>query len=60
MIDNAIAIYCFLDDYLKAINHKEDCQRKMSDAEVLLVAFLSTRYFNGHYENALKYVSESS
>jgi Fe-S cluster biogenesis protein NfuA len=26
MIDNAVAMYCFLDDYLKVIKHREDKQ----------------------------------
>lgn len=58
MIDNAVAIYCFLDDYLKAINHKEDEQCRMNDAAVILIGILSCFYFNGHYENTLKYACE--
>jgi hypothetical protein len=49
MIDNAVAIYCFIDDYLKAVKHKEDVQCKMCDAEVILVGMLSCFYFRGHY-----------
>ena len=59
MIDNAVAIYCFLDDYLKAVNHKEDNQCKMNDAEVILIGTLACIYFGGHYEHALRYVSEN-
>ena len=59
MIDNAIAIYCFFDDFLKKIGHKEDKQRKMSDSEVMLIGFLSMIYFSGHYEKALAYARES-
>lgn len=58
MIDNAIAIYCFLDDYLKAIEHKEDTQCKMNDAGVILTGIIATAYFGGHYEHALRYLSE--
>ena len=57
MIDNAVAIYCFLDDYLKAINHKEDKQRKMSDAEIMLIGYLSSKYFAGNHQRSLDYVS---
>jgi hypothetical protein len=59
MIDNAIAIYCFFDDFLKKINHKEDCQRQMNDAEIMLIAFIAMKNFSGHYEKALQYMKES-
>jgi|CXWL01.1.fsa_nt_gi hypothetical protein len=56
MIDNAIAIYCFLDDYLKAINHQEDKQRMMNDAEIMTTALLAALYFGGNQERALCFV----
>ena len=59
MIDNAIAIYCFFYDFLKKIEHKEDNQRKMNDAEIMLIAFIATKSFSGHYEKALQYAKES-
>jgi len=58
MIDNAIAIYCFLDDYFKIIKHKEDAQRTMNDAEVILTAIIASLYFGGHHQRALCYVKE--
>lgn len=58
MIDNAVAIYCFLDDYFKAIKHAEDKQCRMSDAQVILIGILSCLYFGGHQEHALQYASE--
>lgn len=59
MIDNAIAIYCFFDDFLKKINHKEDKQRKMNDAEIMLIGFIASKWFSGHYEKALTFVKDS-
>lgn len=56
MIDNAVAIYCFLDDYLKAIKHKEDKQRQMSDAEIMMIAIIASLYFGGNHQRALNYV----
>ncbi len=56
MIDNAVAIYCFLDDYLKAINHQEDKQRMMNDAEIMTTALLAALYFGGNHERALCFV----
>jgi hypothetical protein len=58
MIDNAISIYCFLDDYFKIIKHREDSQRSMTDAEVILTAILASLYFGGHHQRALTYVKE--
>lgn len=58
MTDNAIAIYCFLDDYLKAINHQEDKQRMMNDAEIMTTALLAALYFGGNHERALCFARE--
>jgi hypothetical protein len=58
MIDNAVAIYCFLDDYMKSIQHQEDKQCQMSDAEVLLTAILASLYFGGHHQRCLEYLNE--
>jgi hypothetical protein len=59
MIDNAVAIYCFLDDYLKAIKHHEDKQCTMSDAEILMTAIIASLYFGGNHKCSLKYVQEA-
>lgn len=34
MADKTIAIYCFLDDFVKAVGHKTDAHCKLSDAEI--------------------------
>lgn len=47
-----IAIYCLCEDLLKAVHHREDPQRTMSDAEVMTTAIVSARYFHGHQERA--------
>ena len=44
IIDNAVAMYCFLDDYLKLIKHKEDKQCKMNDAEIMMTALIASFY----------------
>jgi len=40
-----IAIYCFVDDYLKVSGQKDEKLRKTSDAEIILAAIVSARYF---------------
>lgn len=49
--DKIIGIFCFVDDLLKAINHPEDCRRKISDSEVITTAIISALYFGGHHDN---------
>lgn len=50
--DKVVALYCVIDDLLKAIGHSEDCRVKVSDAEVITTAFVAMLYFGGHYDNA--------
>lgn len=59
MIDNAIAIYCFLHNRLKAMNHYEDAQVRMSDAEVMLACLLAGLYFSGTYTHALEFLKSN-
>src|SRR5579859_8138166 len=56
MDDALIGIYCMIDDILKALQHKEKNQRKMSDAEVLFTAITAMDLFGGNYERARKYL----
>lgn len=52
MDDQIVAIYCLCDDVLKALNHHEDPQRRMSDAEVMTTAIVAALYFRGNWERA--------
>ena len=52
------AIYCITDDILKALNHWEDPQRQMSDAEVLTTAVVAARWFGGNLESARRMLWE--
>jgi hypothetical protein len=49
--DKIIGIYCIVDDILKAVGHKEDRRRKISDSEVITTALVSALYFGGHIDN---------
>lgn len=46
-----IAIYCLVDDLLKALHHYEDGRVRVTDAEVITTAFVSALYFGGHLDN---------
>lgn len=47
-----IALYCIIDDLLKAMNHTEDIRIKVKDSEVITTALVAALYFSGHQENA--------
>jgi hypothetical protein len=47
-----VAVFCLIDDLLKALHHHEDRQCVMSDAEVLTTAVLASLYFGGNYTHA--------
>ena len=52
MDDQILAIYCLCDDMLKALDHQNDPQCQMSDAEVLTTAIVAGLHFAGNLERA--------
>lgn len=58
MSEQAIAIYCFIDDFFKAIGRQTDAHCKMNDAEILTTALLAARYFHGNLHSACDYMKE--
>lgn len=48
----SILIYCLCDDYLRAIQHVEDSQCRMSDAEVMTTALVAAPLFRRNYAQA--------
>lgn len=58
MEDFTIAIYCFVDDYLKTGHPKEGFRRKASDAQIICAALVAARYFSGNYVKARLYLRE--
>lgn len=55
MLDKITAIYVLVDDLLKKMEHKEDCRRRFSDAEMFTLLIVSCLYFSGNLEKARKY-----
>ena len=51
-----IAIYCLIDEYLKASGIKDDVRAEISNAEVLLIGYMAVNDFNGNYFKAHQYV----
>ena len=58
MDDQIVVLFCLCDDFLKSIDHHEDCQCRMSDAEVLTTALVSALYFGCNFETARFFLRE--
>ena len=52
MCDSTLAIYCFIDDFLKASGHQEDIRVAVSDAEVITIAISAMLHFGGNFEKS--------
>lgn len=44
-----VAVFCLVDDILKAMRHREDEQCQMSDAEVMTTAITAALYYGGNF-----------
>ena len=52
MEDTIVTIYCLCDDFLKAIDHRDDPQIHPSSAEVMTVPLVAAALFGGNVEKA--------
>ena len=52
MCDSTLAIYCFIDDFLKASGHREDIRAEVSDAEVITIAITAMLQFGGNFQKS--------
>jgi hypothetical protein len=59
MYDRTLAIYCFVDDLLKAIRHREDSRSEFSDSEVVTTAITAMLSFGGNFERARRFLYSS-
>lgn len=53
-----ILVYCLCADLLLALQHHEDGQCQMSDAEVMTAAIVAALYFGGKYKLACQFLAE--
>jgi IS5 family transposase len=53
-----ITIYCLNDEFLRAINYKDDPQSVMTTAEVMTTAFAAARYYSGKHEDSRDFLKE--
>jgi hypothetical protein len=59
MYDRTTAIYCFIDDLLKAMRHGEDSRTTFSDSEVVTTAIVAMLFFGGNFERARGFLHSS-
>lgn len=59
MYDRTLAIYCFVDDLLKAMRHREDSRCQFSDSEVVTTALVAMLFFGGNFERARGFLPSS-
>jgi len=52
-----IAIYCLIDEMLKGLHVKNDVRAKITNAEILTMAYLAVSDFNGNYRKAHLYLN---
>ena len=52
MPEKIIALYCFFDELLKALNHQDNEQAKVSTAEIMTIASVATEFFIGNHQKA--------
>ena len=53
-----ILVYCLCDDLLKALNHREDPQCQICDAEIMTIAIVAAHYFGGNYTLSRTFLKE--
>lgn len=56
MYDRNFAIYCFVDDLLKAMRHTEGPRCEFSDSEVVTTAVVAMLCFGGNFERARSFL----
>lgn len=59
MCQSTFAIYCFLDDLLKAMNHPSDQREQINDAQVITTTVIAMLYFGGNYRKSLDSIAET-
>jgi hypothetical protein len=52
--EKIITLYCFFDELLKALGHRDDKQARVSTAEVMTIAAVAAELFTGNQQKALE------
>ena len=60
MPETIITIYCFLDELLKAVGHRDDPQARLTTAEIMTIALVAAELFTGNQQKALDFLTSFS
>jgi len=52
MCQSTLAMYCFIDDLLKSLEHHDDIRAEVGDAEIITIAPVAMLYFGGNFERS--------
>ena len=58
MEDTIITTYYLCDEFLKAVDHRDDPQVRLSTAEVMSVALIAAAFFGGNIEATRSFLDE--
>ena len=58
MDDTITTIYCLCDEFLKAIDHRDDPQVRLSTAEVMTVPLVAATFFGGNIDKTRRFLHE--
>lgn len=58
MQDTIVTIYCLCDDFLKAIEHRDDPQTKLTTAQAMTVPLVAACFFGGNVNRARLFLLE--
>ena len=57
MPETIITLYYFFDELLKAIDHCDDEQAKVSTAEIMTIAAVASEFFTGNHQKSLDFLT---
>ncbi|MBS0620998.1 MAG: hypothetical protein JSS61_06030 [Verrucomicrobia bacterium] len=58
MQDTITAIFCHVDDFLKALSWKDDPQCHLSLSEIVTISLTAARFFSGNLESSRAFLCE--
>jgi hypothetical protein len=58
MQDTIVTIYCLCDDVLRALDHRDDPQARLSSAQVMTVPLVAACFFSGKVDKAREFLLE--
>jgi hypothetical protein len=59
VIDHTVALYCIVDDLLKAVGHTDDVRSELTDAEAIATALVAAFNFGGNIERSRSFLRET-